>query len=298
MFAAHRFVGRSLLLAVVALVLADWSPAVGRARAQEVGSAAGPAHPASNRRSSIIDRRSSVDLRSAVDSVFAPYDRSDAPGCAVGVMVDGRLAYAHGYGMADLEHGLAITPASVFRVGSVSKQFTAAVVVLLAQDGVLSLDDRVQKWIPELPDYGPRFTIRRLLHHTSGVRDYLVLMELAGKRDDDYYTDDDVVAMLARQPTVRPAGHDAHPVLRRPHAHRPEPRDGVRARGDRRGNGGSQQPPRTDVHRRSSIVDPLAHQHDDAAHDRRRGHLHDGGGPGKMGPQLRRPGGGRAGVRV
>lgn len=142
-----------------------------------------------------------VDSR-AVDSVFAAYDRSDAPGCAVGVMVDGRLAYAKGYGMADLEHGLAITPTSVFRVGSVSKQFTAAVMVLLAQDGVLSLDDRVQKWIPELPDYGPRFTIRRLLHHTSGVRDYLVLMDLAGKRGDDYYTDDEVVAMLARQPVT------------------------------------------------------------------------------------------------
>ncbi len=157
--------------------------------------------PSNGRRSSIIDRRSSP-IGWAVDSIFAPYDRSDAPGCAVGVMEGGRLAYAHGYGMADLEHGLAITPASVFRVGSVSKQFTAAVIVLLAQDGVLSLDDRVQKWIPELPDYGPRFTIRRLLHHTSGVRDYLVLMDLAGKREDDYYTDDEVVAMLARQPVT------------------------------------------------------------------------------------------------
>ncbi|MEJ2678144.1 MAG: serine hydrolase, partial [Gemmatimonadota bacterium] len=162
------------------------------AQAQEGGPGIDTAYAASRQRSTVA----------SVDSIFAAYDRSDAPGCAVGVVVDGKLAYAKGYGMADLAHGLAITPASVFRTGSVSKQFTAAVIVLLAQDGVLSLDDRVQKWIPELPDYGPRFTVRRLLHHTSGVRDYLVLMDLAGKRQDDYYTDADVVAMLARQPTT------------------------------------------------------------------------------------------------
>ncbi len=134
-----------------------------------------------------------------MDSVFRAYDSSRAPGCAVGVMRAGELAFGRGYGMADLDHGIALDPASVFRIGSVSKQFTAAAIALLAQEGAISLDDPVRRHIPELPDFGPRFTIRSLLHHTSGARDYLTLMSLAGKRDADWYTDDDVVAMLRRQ---------------------------------------------------------------------------------------------------
>lgn len=134
-----------------------------------------------------------------IDSVFAAYDDTRSPGCALGVIRGGELAFARGYGMADLEHGVPLSETSVFRIGSVSKQFAAATMVLLAQDGVLSLDDPVRRWIPELPDFGPGLTIRRLLHHTSGVRDYLTLMSLAGKRDDDWYSDEDVVAMLARQ---------------------------------------------------------------------------------------------------
>lgn len=138
----------------------------------------------------------------AIDSVFSDFDGRDRPGCAVGVMRGDELVYARGYGMADLEHGVPITPRSVFRTGSVSKQFTAAAMVLLEQDGVISLDDPVRRWIPELPDYGAGFTIRLLLHHTSGVRDYLTLMDLAGYREQDWYSDDDVVAMLARQPEL------------------------------------------------------------------------------------------------
>lgn len=143
-----------------------------------------------------------VAQQAAIDSVFAAYNRTDAPGCAVGVVRDGELAFARGYGMANLEHGIALSPRSVFRIGSVSKQFTAAAVVLLEQDGAIALDDPVRRHIPELPDYGPEFTIRRLLTHTSGVRDYLVLMDLAGLRGDDYYTDDQVMALLARQPST------------------------------------------------------------------------------------------------
>ena len=135
----------------------------------------------------------------AIDSVFAHYDNTRVPGCAVGVIVGDDLAFARGYGMADLEHGVPLDSRSVFRIGSVSKQFSAAATILLAQDGVISLDDPVRRWIPEHPDFGPRFTIRRLINHTSGVRDYLTLMSLAGYRDDDWYSDDDVVAMLARQ---------------------------------------------------------------------------------------------------
>lgn len=134
-----------------------------------------------------------------IDSAFARFDRRDSPGCALGVIRDGRLAYTRGYGMADLERGAPITMRTVFDIGSTSKQFTAASVVLLAADGRLSLDDDVRKYVPELPDYGTPITLRHLLHHTSGVRDYISLMNLAGTRFEDVTTDDDALAAIARQ---------------------------------------------------------------------------------------------------
>jgi CubicO group peptidase (beta-lactamase class C family) len=134
-----------------------------------------------------------------VDSVFSEYDRTDSPGCALGVIRNDELIYARGYGMASLDLGVAITPASVFRIGSTSKQFTAAAVVLAAQNGELSLDDDIRKHLPEMPGYGRTISIRDLLHHISGIRDYLGLMYLTGLRDDDWFTDDEVVAIVARQ---------------------------------------------------------------------------------------------------
>jgi len=101
--------------------------------------------------------------------------------------------------MADLDHGIAITPETVFRTGSVSKQFTAAVVVLLAREGGLSLDDQIRDHFPELPELYGGVTVRHLLHHTSGVRDYLELMAMRGVGDEATYTEDDVVSLLARQ---------------------------------------------------------------------------------------------------
>jgi CubicO group peptidase (beta-lactamase class C family) len=101
--------------------------------------------------------------------------------------------------MANLEQGIALSPTSVFRIGSTSKQFTAAAMVLLEQEGKLSLEDEIQEHLPEIPSYERPVTIRHLLNHTSGVRDYLTLMAVAGKRDEDWYTDDDVLAMVARQ---------------------------------------------------------------------------------------------------
>ncbi|NIN70712.1 MAG: serine hydrolase [Gemmatimonadetes bacterium] len=141
----------------------------------------------------------SAAIAPRVDSVFSEYDRTDSPGCALGVIRDGELIYARGYGMANLDLGVAITPASVFRIGSTSKQFTAAAVVLAAQNGELSLDDDIRGYLPEMPDYGKTVTIRDLLHHTSGIRDYIRLMYLSGLREDDWYTDDEVLVMLARQ---------------------------------------------------------------------------------------------------
>jgi len=138
-------------------------------------------------------------LEARVDSVFVQYDNTHSPGCALGVIRDGRFVLRRGYGMANLEHGIPNSPATVFRIGSTSKQFTAAAVALLAAEGKLSLDDDVRRFLPEMRDYGTPVTIRHLLHHTSGVRDYLMLMNLAGRRGDDWYTDDEVVDMIARQ---------------------------------------------------------------------------------------------------
>ena len=133
-----------------------------------------------------------------VDEVFSEYG-DQTPGCALGVIRDGEFVYRRGYGMANLEHGVPINPDSVFRVASVSKQFTAMVVLLLVEDGRLSLDDSVRQWIAELRAFGDRISIRQLIHHTSGIRDYLTLMELAGYRDADYFSAADLLGMLGRQ---------------------------------------------------------------------------------------------------
>jgi CubicO group peptidase (beta-lactamase class C family) len=133
-----------------------------------------------------------------VDALFEKWDRPDSPGCALGIIENGQFTYKRGYGMANLEYAVPISSETVFRTGSVSKQFTAMSVLLAAHAGKLSLDDDVRKHIPELADYGHKVTIRHLIHHTSGIRDYLVLMAAAGKRDEDYYTDEEVMEKLAR----------------------------------------------------------------------------------------------------
>lgn len=117
----------------------------------------------------------------------------------MGVYRDGRIALARGYGMANLELNVALTPQSVFDIGSTSKQFTATSVVLLAQQGKLSLDDDIRKYVPELPNYGKTITIRHILTHTSGIRDYLTLWGLAGVDDADLTTGDDALQLIVRQ---------------------------------------------------------------------------------------------------
>jgi len=141
-----------------------------------------------------------ADLAKKVDAIFEDLDSTRSPGCAVALMREGEIVYANGYGMANLDHGVPIEAHSVFHVASVSKQFTAAAIVLLAQDGKLSFDDDVRRYVPELPDFGPRITIRHLLHHVSGVRDQWQLLGLAGWRySKDRITDDDVLWILERQ---------------------------------------------------------------------------------------------------
>ncbi len=136
----------------------------------------------------------------AVDKIFQRWDSLESPGCALSVMQAGQIVYKRGYGMADLDHDIHIGPDSVFHVASLSKQFTATAIVLLAQAGGLSLDDDVRKYLPELPDFGTPITIRNLIHHTSGLRDQWDLLQLAGWRYSlDLITDDDVLGLISRQ---------------------------------------------------------------------------------------------------
>lgn len=133
-----------------------------------------------------------------IDAVFARYT-PDGPGCVVGVFQNGKIAYARGYGLANIEYGVPLTPATPMIMGSVSKQFTAAAIALLAEDGKLSLDDDVRRYLPELADYKRTITIRHLVHHTSGLRDWWALVDAAGMRPDDGYAVADVLELAVRQ---------------------------------------------------------------------------------------------------
>lgn len=135
-----------------------------------------------------------------VDAVFERWTGDAVPGCAVAASRGGDQVLARAYGMAELEHGIANTPATIFEAGSVSKQFTAAAIVLLALDGALSLDDDVRLHVPELPDYGPTVTLRHLLNHTSGLRDWGSVTSLSGwGRSERSHTHDHVLDILTRQ---------------------------------------------------------------------------------------------------
>lgn len=146
-----------------------------------------------------------------VDQIFAPWNRPDSPGCAAGVFRKGEVLHKKGYGMADLEHGVPVTPQSLFYLASVSKQFTAAAVAMLDADGRLSLDDPLRKWVPELPAaVAGNVKVRHLVHHTSGIRDYLALQGLAGRPDNYYTSEDEVLRLLARQKALNFAPGDEY----------------------------------------------------------------------------------------
>jgi CubicO group peptidase (beta-lactamase class C family)/lysophospholipase L1-like esterase len=134
-----------------------------------------------------------------VDALFSSWGEL-TPGCAVGVSQSGRIVVEKAYGMADLEHDVPNRPDTIFEAGSVSKQFTAAAVLLLAQDGKLSLDDPVRKYLPELPDHAASITIRQVLQHTSGLRDWGSIEDIAGwPRGSRVYTHAHVLDILSRQ---------------------------------------------------------------------------------------------------
>ncbi len=139
-------------------------------------------------------------VEALMDSIAAGQGvTSETPGCAVAVIRDGRIIFQKGYGLASLEHRVPVTPKTVFNVGSISKQFTAAAVMLLADEGKLSLDDDIRKHLPDFPDYKQSITVRHLLHHISGIRDYEALMVPANMPYDRNYTPDELYSFIIRQ---------------------------------------------------------------------------------------------------
>lgn len=151
-----------------------------------------------------------IKNQSSIDSIFIEWDKKDAPGCAMGIYKDGKNLYAKGYGMANLEYDIPNSPNSVFRIASTSKQFTAACILLLVEQGKLSLQDSLSGIFPDFPDYADRISIQQLLNHTSGIRDYLQIAYLRGLGDDDYYEDDQIMEWLIRQTDLNFAPGEEH----------------------------------------------------------------------------------------
>jgi CubicO group peptidase (beta-lactamase class C family) len=142
--------------------------------------------------------QSAAGLSRWVDTIFAPYNRRNAPGCAVGIVQDGKLAYSRGFGEAVLLSHVKNTPATAFYIASLSKQFTALSILLLEQDKKLSLDDDIRRWVPEVPSLG-HITLRQLLQHTSGLRDYYGLLGINGWRQNELLTEREFLELVSKQ---------------------------------------------------------------------------------------------------
>ena len=149
------------------------------------------------------DAEGRAALPARVDELFARFAAGLSPGCALAVVEHGRVVLARGYGFADLGRRLPITPRTRFDIASTSKQFTAASVLLLAARGRLSLDDDVRRYVPELPRHDTPITLNHLLHHTSGLPNYVDLLVQSGKRYEEVTTDDDALAALAGAPQLQ-----------------------------------------------------------------------------------------------
>jgi len=134
-----------------------------------------------------------------IDSLFVKWNNETSPGCTIGIVQNDSLIYAKGYGMANLEYGIPNTPATIFHMASVSKQFTAYSIVLLARQGKLNLDDDIHKYLKWFPDLKEKITIRNLLNHTSGIRDQWQLLAISGTRLDDVIKQDHIVKILSKQ---------------------------------------------------------------------------------------------------
>ena len=149
----------------------------------------------------------SSDPKKLVDQLFAPWDRRDGPGAAVAVWRGGRTLFAKAYGMANLAYDIPFTVTTPTNIGSTSKQFTAFSVMLLVDEGKLSLDDDVRKHIPELPDLGKVVTVRNLLTHTTGYREIYNALSIGARQfgEGDYVSRNEMITLIQRQPSLQNA---------------------------------------------------------------------------------------------
>ncbi len=143
-------------------------------------------------------RPAATSASGKIDQLLVAWDKPGSPGAAVAVIQNDKIVFKKGYGYANLEYDVPITPATVFHVASVSKQFTAFCIALLAKAGKLSLDDDIRLYLPEMHDFGKKITIQHLIHHTSGLRDQWELLAMAGWRLDDVITTDHILRMMWR----------------------------------------------------------------------------------------------------
>jgi CubicO group peptidase (beta-lactamase class C family) len=148
---------------------------------------------------SIFAQETSQEARGKVDQIFSEFINSGSPGASVAVFKNGEIIFKNGYGLANLEYDIPVTPSTIFHVASVSKQFTAFVIADLAEKGKISLDDDIRKLLPEVPDFGQTITIRHLIHHISGLRDQWELLSMAGWRLDDVITKEHIMKMVKHQ---------------------------------------------------------------------------------------------------
>lgn len=140
-----------------------------------------------------------IEKHKQVDELFTKWDSNNTPGAAVAIVKDGAIIYKKGYGSANLEYDIPITPSTIFHIASVSKQFTVFSILLLEKQGKLSLDDDIRNYIPEVPDFGKTITLRHLASHTSGLRDQWNLLSMAGWRMDDVITKEHVLKLVSKQ---------------------------------------------------------------------------------------------------
>jgi CubicO group peptidase (beta-lactamase class C family) len=141
----------------------------------------------------------SATLTQRVDEMFASWDKPQSPGMSIGIIHNGEMIYGRGYGQANLEHPTPLSTKTVFYIASESKQFTAACIAILQRQGKLSLDDEIQKHLPEIRFYEAPITIRHLIHHTSGIREYLALGRLVGFDFENTVPDEQVLKLIAGQ---------------------------------------------------------------------------------------------------
>ncbi len=146
-----------------------------------------------------LEAFSQINEAPAIDKIFSEWDNPNSPGGSVGVFRDGKIIFSKGYGMANLDYNIPNSASSVFDLASTSKQFTAACIMLLVEKGKLNLNDKIRDFFPELKENTSGITVQHLLHHTSGIRDYLTLAYYQGLGDEDFYEDKDVLEWLRLQ---------------------------------------------------------------------------------------------------